>query len=172
MAVYSSAHDGRQQSGLKSIDLRARVAQAGQFDDRLGADAQMRASGQAQQLDAAGGDVLAELARRDREASCRQCAQQFGVEQMHLAQVGLQRVARYARAMLHGTAAMRVALDAEPASSRMPGCAILLKRCPPSRCTANTPASSLGVVMRSSPPLAAHVHRVHDGLAVELANAN
>ena len=39
---------------------------------------------------------------------------QLGVDQVHLAQVGLGRVARHPRAMLDRHAQMRVALDAQP----------------------------------------------------------
>ena len=39
---------------------------------------------------------------------------QLGVDQMHMTQVRLRRVARNARAMLHGRAAMRIAVDTLP----------------------------------------------------------
>ena len=62
----------------------------------------------------AGRDVLAHLPRRHGEAGGAQLVVQLGVDQVHLAQVGLGRVARHPRAVLDGHALMRVALDAEP----------------------------------------------------------
>jgi hypothetical protein len=75
---------------------------------------QSRAGRQGEQIDAAGGDVLAHLSRGHGEARATQLVVQFGVKQVHLAQVGLTRVARHTRAMLDGPAEMGVSLHAEP----------------------------------------------------------
>ena len=79
----------------------------------LVAQPQPGAGGQREQVHAAGGDVLAHLAGRDVEAAGRQLVVQLGVDQVHLAQVGLRRVAPHARAVLHGRAGVGVAFHAE-----------------------------------------------------------
>ena len=50
----------------------------------------------------------------DREARGAQLVVQFGVDEVHLAEIRLDRVTRDPRAVLHRHAQVRVALDAEP----------------------------------------------------------
>ena len=70
--------------------------------------------GSDEHVEAGGGDVLAERARRHPEALARQHVQHLAVEQVHLAQVRLVRVALDAAAVAHGGAGVCVALDADP----------------------------------------------------------
>ncbi len=65
-------------------------------------------------FDAAGRDVLAHLTGRDGEAGGRQLSMQLRVEQVHLAQIGLGRIARHPRAVLDRLAHVRVVFDSEP----------------------------------------------------------
>src|ERR1035438_1205380 len=74
---------------------------------------QPRAGRQGQEIDARRGDVLPEIASLDHEALCPQFVEEFGVDQMHLAQIGLCRIFADARTMLDRLAHMRVAGDAE-----------------------------------------------------------
>jgi len=60
------------------------------------------------------------------------------VDQMHLTQVRLRRVARDAGAMLHGRAAMRSAIDALPGGQSDAGWSGLPKVCDALRPTATT----------------------------------
>ena len=69
---------------------------------------------EAEQVDAGRRDVLAHLTGlQPREALLGELVVQLGVDEVHLAQVGLRRVAAHVRAVLDGRAAVRVALDAE-----------------------------------------------------------
>lgn len=63
LAVVIASKDGVEQTWLEGVDLRARVAQPGDLDDRLGPNAQLRAAGQCEQAQTPGGDVLPELNR-------------------------------------------------------------------------------------------------------------
>src|SRR4029079_13986617 len=112
-AVRIAIEHGGHESLLKAIDLDARIAQPGDLDHGAGTDVQPRAGRQRQQVDAARGDVLAELAGRHAEACGAQLLEQFGVDEMNLTQVRAGRVARNPRAMLDGDAGVRVAFDAE-----------------------------------------------------------
>ena len=66
-----------------------------------------------QQVYAAGGDVLAQIARHYREAGSRKLVMQFALDQMDLTQIGLGRINGHPRPMLHRDAEMGIALDAE-----------------------------------------------------------
>ena len=61
------------------------------------------------------------------EALGAQLVEQFGMDQMHLAQVGLGRILADARAMLDRLAHMGVAGDTQARSSRMLRLGVLLK---------------------------------------------
>ena len=86
--------DSRQQAGLKVIELRARIPQAGDFHDRIGSKLQSSADGKAKQVDARSGHILAEIAGPDGEARCRELLVQLGMNQVHLTKVGLGRITR------------------------------------------------------------------------------
>src|ERR1017187_4378966 len=107
------AQHGLQQARLEVVYLIAGVAQAGDLDHGLRTQAQPSAGRQREQGDAAGGDVLAHVARRYGEPGGTQLVVQLSVDQMDLAQVGLAGVARYPRSVLHCAALMRVAFHSE-----------------------------------------------------------
>jgi hypothetical protein len=65
-------------------------------------------------VETAGRDVLTHLANSDIEATSPQFVVQLGVDQVHLAEVGLSGVRGDAGSMLHRRSAMGVAVDAEP----------------------------------------------------------
>jgi hypothetical protein len=95
------------------VELDAGIAQAGDFDNSTGAKIQSRAGRQRQQVDAFGGDVLTEVGRLYRKAPGAQFIEQFDMQQMHLAQIGLRRILADARAMLDRLAEMGVAGDTQ-----------------------------------------------------------
>ena len=74
---------------------------------------QPRAGRQGQQIDAGCGDVLAKLAGLNRKTFGAQFVEQFGMNQMHLTQIGLRRVPADARAVLDRLAHMGVAGDTQ-----------------------------------------------------------
>ena len=102
------------QPRLKPVDLHAGIAQPGHLDNGRRADMQPRPLRQAQQIDAARGDVLAQVRRRHPKAALSQLIEQLCLHQVHLPQVRHCRVARHARAVLHRHPHMRIALHAQP----------------------------------------------------------
>jgi len=92
LAVVIASKNSVEQTWLESIDLSARVAQPGDLDDRLGPNTELRTSGQCEQVQIPGGDVLAELTRLDVEALLTKLSEQLGVDEVHLSEVGLGRV--------------------------------------------------------------------------------
>src|SRR3954452_7500300 len=103
----------RHQSLLEAVDLDARIAQAGDFNDSAVAEMQPSPARQLQQVDTRGGDVLAEIAGPYGEARRMHFVEQLGVHQMHLAQIRLRRIPADVRTMLDGLAHMGVAIDAQ-----------------------------------------------------------
>lgn len=98
---------------LKLVDLLARISQAGDFQHRLGAQAQAGAGRKVEQSYPAGGDVLSQLAGLHLEAGPIQLIQQLLVNQVHLAEVRLARILFHSRAMLHSGACVGIALHAK-----------------------------------------------------------
>jgi hypothetical protein len=103
----------REQPGLIAVDVHARAAQPCELDDRFIADAQPGAGGQCRQVDAARGQVLAQVAGEHPEAFRLEFVEQLAMDQVHLAQVGASGVAALVVAVLHRCAAMRVAFHAQ-----------------------------------------------------------
>ena len=99
---------------VDTVDLPARVAVAGDGQQRLGADVEHRSDGQVEEVEPAGGEVLAQLAGGDGEAGCGQLVEHLGGEQMDLAQIRLGGVGADARAMFDLCAHVGVAGDPEP----------------------------------------------------------
>lgn len=87
--VLVAPQDDIQQAWLESVYLGARVAQAGDFDHRLSPEVQVGPARQIQQSEPGRGDVLAELPRPHFEALVLQLGEQFDVDEVDLAQVGL-----------------------------------------------------------------------------------
>ncbi len=88
------------QTRLEVIQLETGIAQASDLDHCCDTQVQSCASGQPKQINAARGDVLAHLPGRNDEASGLEFVMKLGVNQVHLAQIGLARIASYPRAML------------------------------------------------------------------------
>ncbi len=95
-----------------AVDLRAGGAEAGDFYDGFRSQVHASAAWKAQQVDPAGEDVFADLARAESEACGGQFVEFFGGEEVDLAEVGLGGVAALLVEVLHGRAAVRVAFDA------------------------------------------------------------
>lgn len=104
----------RHQAGLNVIELRAGVAQAGNFDDCRVAKSQPRAGRQAEQINPLGGDILPHLPGRKRETAPAQLVVQFGMDEVNLAKIGLMRIPGHPRAVLDGRSRMRVIFNAKP----------------------------------------------------------
>src|SRR5437868_8331188 len=75
---------------------------------------QPRAGRQRQQINPRRGDVLAEFAWLYRKTRGAELAEQFGMNQMHLTQIGLHRMLADARAVLDALAHMGIAGDTQP----------------------------------------------------------
>ena len=103
-----------QEARLDAIELSARISQAHHFDGRRVAESQQCPSRQTEQVHAERRDVLAHLAGAHVEARRLKLIVQLGMNQMHLAQIGLARVARHSRAMPDGRSHVRVTLDSQP----------------------------------------------------------
>ena len=102
----------RQQTLLKIVNLGAGISQTCHFNYSLETDVQQSSSGQFQQLEAARGNVFAQLTGRDLEAFTLQLLEQLERNQVDLAQIGLAGVGGHPRAVLHGHALVSVALHA------------------------------------------------------------
>jgi hypothetical protein len=113
VAVRVTVEDGTHEAVLVAVDLRARVAQAGQLDDGVVAEVEPGADGQAEQVDAAGRDVLAEVARCHGEPATRELVEQLGLHEVDLPEVR-RRVRLASRPVLNCRAGVHVALDADP----------------------------------------------------------
>jgi hypothetical protein len=122
-AVLSAANSRTIQHGVHqarrvAINLVAGIAQPGEADERARGENQFRAFRQAQQIEAAHENILAQLARRDGKSLARQLIEQFGMEQMNLSQIGRCRIFRHAAAMFHRRSAMRISANALPCDQR------------------------------------------------------
>lgn len=93
------------------VYLTARIAQPGQLHDRRLAEPQSGTSRQSEQCDPSRGHIFAQLARCNGEPGSGKLLEQFGVDQMDLAQI--RRGGRISQpgAMLHGLPAVRVSSD-------------------------------------------------------------
>lgn len=116
--IWSAMHESCHEPWLELIELFARIAQAREPEDDLFADLQLSAFRQSQEIDALGGDVLAQLARLDLEALSPELGEELAVDEMNLAQIGLRRVSGDARPVLDGDPAMGVTLDSESCDNR------------------------------------------------------
>jgi hypothetical protein len=102
-----------EQSLLEVVELRARVAKAGEGDESTAAEAQDAAGREAEQVDVTGRDVLADVTGAYVEARGDELVMELALDQVHLPEVGLCRVDRHPRAMLDRRAAVGVTLHAE-----------------------------------------------------------
>ena len=100
------------QAAPVAIDLGAGGAEAGDLDDGLVAEVKEGVTGQAEQFQAHGQDVFADLAGAERIAGGGKLFQLFRGEEVHLAEIRLRGIAALLIQVLHGRAAVRIALDA------------------------------------------------------------
>src|SRR5918997_4276520 len=114
VALFVAIEDGRHEAVLEAVELPAGVAQARHPDERLLAEAERGPGRQAEQVDAAGGYVLAHLPGPDVEARRPQLVVELRVYQVDLPEVRSRRVPSHPGAVLHRLAHVGVALDAEP----------------------------------------------------------
>lgn len=98
-------------AGSKSTGLFAWIAQTRGFDHCRFADVQPGINRQRQQIEIARGDVLAALARRYFETSCRQLSKEPGMNKVYLLQVRLRGALRNPGAMLHVDSAVHITVD-------------------------------------------------------------
>jgi hypothetical protein len=157
-------HDGGFQSGSECIQLEARISQSGKFYHRTITQAEASSSRQAQQIHALGGDILAHLAA-GYIISCRaELLVEFGMDQMHLPQVGLAWITRHSGKVLYGLARVCVPPPPRPGRSVMQAWFCLLKACSPLRLTAFTrPGAGLGAPSGRS---------IHDILSTAILTRN
>lgn len=95
-AVGRAAHHVTQQALVVRLDLDARVAQAPDPDHGIGAEVEQGAGRQPEEVDAAGGQVLAEVTWGDVVPVSREVVEELGVDQVDLPEVRLVRVASHA----------------------------------------------------------------------------
>lgn len=106
--VLVAVKDRLHQPRLKDVQLITGIAQSGHLNDRVGTEVQPGAAGQAEEVQAAGGDVLAHLPRCDIEAAISQLVVELGMNEVDLPQVRLCRVGPNSGAMLHGHPGVRI----------------------------------------------------------------
>lgn len=111
--ILSALRECCQEPGTKGLDLPAGVAQACDFDDRSLAYMQPRASGKGKKSETACSDVLSDVAGREIESRLAQLVMKFGMNQVHLAQIGSCRVFFHAHAMLHRRSEMGITFDTQ-----------------------------------------------------------
>ena len=107
-AVGRTTQQRRRQASLKLVELNTGIAQTGDPDDGSIAQLQLSAWRQVQQSQSAGADVFAEVRAANRKTLPGQLVEQFRMNQVHLPQVGLRRITRHTRAVLHRRAGMSV----------------------------------------------------------------
>lgn len=109
-----TADDLFQQPILEVVDLQAGIAEAGDFQDRGGADAQQCADRQSEQVDTARGDVLAEFAGRHLEPFFTDLGEELFMNEVDLAQIRLGGILRDTRTVLDRHTGVHVSLHTEP----------------------------------------------------------
>ena len=112
-AVGEAGEGGHHEAGVEAVHLDAGGAEAGELDDCGLAEAEAGLDGEAEEVDAEGGEVLAQFAGVEREAGFRERGQELHVQEVDLGEIGLTGILAARVAVLHGAAAVRVAHDAE-----------------------------------------------------------
>jgi len=111
-SVRQPIQDCSKQPSPKALDLRARIAQPSHLDKRLAPEKEPGSRGQLKEIQTASCDVLPHVPRRNRKPSGLELRKELFVQQVDLSQVGLIRVLRDARAVLHSLAAVGIAANA------------------------------------------------------------
>ncbi len=125
----------RHQAGLETIQLGTRIPQAGHLDHRRIPQVQPRADRQPEEINAAGGDILTHLPGGHGKARVPQFVKQLGMNEMHLAPIGLARVVHHPRAMFDPLTHVRITLGSK--SGQKPDAFLILLAESVHRVTAN-----------------------------------
>lgn len=104
---------GCHEAGAEAIHLDAGCTESGDFDDCLRPNMEAGGGGEGEQIDAGGGDVFAEVAGIEAKARAAEGFEEFCVEEVHLREVGLGRIAARPVAVAYGCAAVGVPLNAK-----------------------------------------------------------
>ena len=94
---------------LELLDLLAWVAKSGDGYKRVGPESEHRARWQAEQIQAARGDVLSKVARGHDMTFAEELIVQFGVKQVHLPEIGLGGIDSDPGPVLHAGSEVRIA---------------------------------------------------------------
>lgn len=151
LTVLASLQNCRHQPLLKAIELNTRIAQAGELDDRVAANPEPRADREAQQIDTAGGDVLANIAGSHPKTSGPKLLKEFDLNQVHLAQIGLGWVPGDTRTMLHSLSSVRVTLDTVARDQAKARLARLTERVPRAQAQGDDRAGHANRIARPPP---------------------
>ena len=115
-AVRSSAEDGFEKSRLEVVDLRAGIAQPRDLKLDVRTELQNRSARERQKVDAAGGNVFAQVGRTNLETLIGKLVQQLRLDQMNLSQVGLIRIFCDPGTMLHRLPTVGISLHPQARS--------------------------------------------------------
>ena len=110
--IWQPIQDCGKQPSSKTLDLRARIAQASHLNKRVAPEKKPRSCGKLEEVHTASCDVLSHMPGRDRKTSGLELREQLFVQQVDLPQVGLTWILRDARAVLHSLAAVGIAANA------------------------------------------------------------
>ncbi len=94
---------------LKLVDLLAWVAKSSDGYERVGAEFEHRAGGQAEQIQPACCDVLSKVAGGNDVTFATELIVQFGVNQVHLPEIGLGGIDGDSGPVLHSGSEVRIA---------------------------------------------------------------
>lgn len=118
LALWPSAEHRRQQSLLPVIDLGTGIAKAGDFQNHFLADLKVRSSRETKRIYLLGRDVLAQISRPDPKTVLCNFVEQFGVDDVHLAKIGLCWISLDPRTMLNCHALVCVSFYPDPCNNR------------------------------------------------------
>jgi hypothetical protein len=114
VSIFITIQYGRKKSLLEVVQLCARISQAGDRDHRRAAQMKACPLGQGKQVKTFGRYVFAQVTRQYLETAPLQFLEQFGMNQVNLAEIRLRRVFRDTGAMLDSHAGMGVPFHADP----------------------------------------------------------
>lgn len=129
-AIRALVHHQAKKARLELVDLLAWVSKSREGDERVGAESKHRARWQAEQLQTARGDVLAEGAWGNDVTFGTELVVELGVDQMHLPEIGLSRIGCDSRPVLHSGAEVGIAGYAQAGDERnLLGCRLAEPMC-------------------------------------------
>lgn len=113
LAVRSASERGRHEAVVDRVELSTGISKPGYPDLGLVTKSENGIDRQSEELDPPRGDVLTHRTRFDRHTVGRQLVVQLSVDQVDLSKVGLSRISKDPRAVLHRLSEVRIPLDAE-----------------------------------------------------------